>query len=434
MVIEVLGGLKRKAMFTVDKNEIDGAVKNELKKYEKDAKVPGFRTGKVPTKMLEQMYGGKAYEEALNSQLQKKFVDIVVENKLDLAGYPEFDLVNKEDKEAKEFIFAAIFEVMPEIKLNDFNNCEIEKPTCKFEDSSIEKTIETLRKQKCKYVDANKKAENGDKVTIDFVGTVDGVPFDGGTASDYPFILGQGYMLADFENGVLGLNIGQTKAVEVKFPDSYHADNLKGKTAVFNITLKKVEEAVLPELNDEFIKSIGVAAGTVEALNTEIKANMEREVNRRLHAKERDNILSALSKNNPLEVPHSLVHDEIHRMIDNARENMKKQGYPEDKINLTHDMFEADAKKFVVLRLLIQHYIKENNISVNDDETKQVVIEMAQMYEDPEQYVSWYYSDQSRVANANAIAMENKVLASISGKSKTKEVAIAYEELMQLPL
>ncbi|MFN8770873.1 MAG: trigger factor [Neisseriaceae bacterium] len=434
MTIQVLEGLKRKAQFNVSKSDVKDLVQDELKKYAKDVKVPGFRPGKAPQQIVEQMYGGKAYEDALNNQINKRFVDIVIENKIDLVGYPEFDLVNKEDTDAEEFIFSAIFEVMPEVKFNDFSNCEIEKPVCKFDDSIIEKTIDSLRKQRCTYVEANKKAENGDKVTIDFVGTVDDVPFEGGTASDYPFILGQGYMLADFEAGVLDLSVGESRKVEVKFPDTYHAENLKGKTATFNISLKKIEESVLPELNDEFIKSLGVADGTMETLNKEIKTTMENEVNRRIRAKQRENVLNALSNNNPLEVPNTLVHEEIHRMMDNARENMKKQGYPEDKIKLTHDMFKNDAKKFVILRLLVQQYIKENNISVNDDEVKQTVIDMSKSYEDSENYVSWYYSDDTRVANARAIAMEDKVLASIISKSKCKEVDIEYEDLMKLPL
>lgn len=434
MTVEVLEGLKRKATFKVNKSEVEKSVKKELTKYAKDAKAPGFRPGKVPSHIVEQMYGGKAYEDALNNQLNKEFVNVIVENKIELVGYPEFDLANKEDKDAEEFVFSAIFEVMPVVKIGDLAAVTVEKPICEFNESNIEKTIESLRKQRCTYVAGKEKAENGDKVTIDFVGTVDGVEFDGGKAEDYPFILGQGSMLADFEAGVNGLTVGETRAVDVNFPETYHAENLKGKLAVFNITLKKVEAQQLPELNEEFIKNIGINDGTVETLRKEIKENLVREMKRRLHAKTRENVLKALNECSPIEVPYTLVHDEIHHMMDNTRENMKKQGYPEDQIKLTHDMFKQDANRLVTLRMLVQQYIKDNNLTVDDADVKKVVEDMSAMYDDPENYIKWYFEDKTRVNNARSIAMENKVLDSILAVTKTSDVAINYEELMKLPL
>jgi len=208
---------------------VQSLVKDELKKYAKDAKVQGFRPGKAPAKVVEQMYGGKAYEDALNNQLNKKFVDLVVEHKLNLAGYPKFDLTNSE---GEDFIFAAIFEVMPEIKIGDLSTQEIEKPVCKLTEEHIDKTIDMLRKQRATYTSVTKSAANDDKVEIDFVGTVDGVEFEGGKAENYPFTLGQGAMLPEFEAGILGMNIGETKEVVVNFPQEYHAENLKGKKSV----------------------------------------------------------------------------------------------------------------------------------------------------------------------------------------------------------
>lgn len=434
MSLEVLENLKRKVTFTVKKDDVQALVKTELQKYAKDAKAPGFRPGKVPSQIVEQAYGGKAYEDALNNQINKEFVDAITKHKIDMAGAPQFNLENAEDAEAKEFVFSAIFEVMPEVAFADFAKIEIEKPDCKFDASIIAITIDSLRKQKASYTSVDRKAESGDKVTISFVGTVDDEEFEGGTATDYQFTLGEGRMLPEFEAGILGLSIGQTKSVEVNFPEEYHADNLKGKLAVFDITLNKVEESILPKLDAEFIRSIGVPDGSIETLNKEITVNMKRELKRRLRAKTRENILAAFSEANPFDVPSQLVHDEIHHMMDTATENMKKQGYPEDKINLTHEMFEHDAKRFVRLRLLVQQFIKENNISVNAGEIKAIVTDMAELYEDPAEYVSWYYSDKGRVSNARAIAIENKVLESIMQMAKCKEVTVSYEDLMKLPL
>jgi trigger factor len=434
MTVEVIEGLKRKATFSINKSDVQDTVKTELKKYAKDAKAPGFRVGKVPHNILDQMYGGKAFEDALNDQINKKFVSVITENKLDLAGYPDFELTNKEDKDAKEFIFSAIFEVMPEIKIGELSSYEVEKPFCNVDDSVIEKTINSLRAQRAIFNDANKAAENTDKVTIDFLGTVDGVEFDGGKAENYPFILGQGYMLPDFETGVIGLNIGETREVKVNFPAEYHAENLKGKLAVFNITLKKVEAQVLPELNEDFIQSIGVQDGNLDTLKKEVKDNISREVKRRIHAKTRDNTLKALSDSTSLEVPYAMVHDEIHHMMDTTTENMKKQGYQADQIKLTHDMFAHDAKRLVTLRLLVQQYIKDNEISVTDEDVNNVVVDMSSMYEDPAEYLRWYYEDSSRVNNARAIAMENKVLDQILSLVKTKDVEISYDDLIKLSI
>ncbi|RTK98817.1 MAG: trigger factor, partial [Proteobacteria bacterium] len=341
MSVEIVSNLERKVSFNVSKAAVDANVQAQLKKYAKDAKVQGFRPGKAPKHIVEQMYGGKAYQDSLNEQLNKQFVDQIVEHKLNIVGYPKFDLTSSE---GEDFVFAATFEVMPEVKLGDLSAKEIEKPACTLTEKDIETTIEILRKQRATHIVSDEAAANGDKVTVDFVGTVDGVEFEGGKAENYPFVLGQGWMLVDFEKGVEGLKAGESKEVEVKFPEEYHAENLKGKTAVFNITVKEVSKQQLPELNAEFIQSIGVAAGTEEGLRAEIKENLQREVDRRIKNKARDNALQALSEVSPLDVPSAMVHDEIHHMMHNAEENMKQQGYKADQIKLTHEMFEKDAK------------------------------------------------------------------------------------------
>src|SRR5579863_830890 len=428
MSMEVLKGLERKVTFTIKKDEVQAMVNTELKKYAKKAKIQGFRPGKAPHNIVEQMYGGKAYEDSLNDQINKKFGDYIDQNKVDIVGYPKFDLTQSE---GEEFVFAAVFEVMPEIKIGDLASKEVIKPTCKLTDESVQKTIETLRSGRATYTEENKAAENSDKVTIDFVGTVDGVEFDGGKGIDYPFILGQNMMLPDFEAGIIGLKAGESKEVTVAFPDNYHAENLKGKKAVFKISLKIVAKQQLPELTEDFIKSLGVNDGNPDTLTKEIRENLEREVNRRLHAKLRDNVLTALSASTPIEVPHAMVHDEIHRMMKQTEENMQKQGYPADKIKLTHEMFSHDAKCFVTLRLLVQEYIKENSLTVDDAEVKAYVTDMSTMYDDPEEYVKWYYQDKTRVTTARAIVMENKVIDSITAKVNIKEQEANYEELMR---
>lgn len=429
MSVEVVSTLERKVNFNVSKDLVNSNVAEQLKKYAKQAKVQGFRPGKAPKHIVEQMYGGRAYEDALNEQLNQKFVEQLVEHKLNIVGYPKFDLSSSE---GEEFLFVATFEVMPEVKLGDLSTKELEKPTCTLTEADVDTTINILRTQRATHEVSDSAAANGDKVTIDFVGTVDGVEFDGGKAEDYPFVLGQGWMLPDFETGVTGMKAGETKQVTVNFPDTYHAENLKGKAALFGITVKEVAKQVLPELTADFVKTLGVEDGTEASLRVEIKDNLQREVNRRLKLKSRDNALQGLSEVSPLEVPSAMVHEEVHNMMKNAEENMKKQGYKPEQIKLTHEMFEKDAKNMVVLRLLVQEFIKENELTVSDEEVKKVVEDMASMYEDATDYLSWYFEDEQRVNNAKAMAMEQKVTDGIFAKAQTKDVAISYEDIMKM--
>jgi trigger factor len=378
--------------------------------------------------VLEKMYGGNAFEDALNSHIQKKFSAAILEDKVAIASTPKYDLTSSE---GEEFIFAVTFEVLPEVKLNDLTTLEIEKSKCDLTEANIEQTLKVLRKQKATYVEANQPAANNDKVKIDFVGTIDGQEFNGGSAHDYEFILGQNSMLPEFEAGIIGLNINEEKAVNVKFPENYHAAEFRNKDAVFKITLKAVKHEVLPELNDEFIKSIGVNDGLETTLRTEIKDNLGREINRRLNVKLRENTLNALLRANPIDTPHEMVHDEIHRMMENTEKRMKEHGYKPEQIKLTHDMFSADAKRLVTLRLLIQELIKEHKLTINDDDTKAIVTDLAANYDDKDEYVKWYYSDKARVENAKAMAMEHKVTKFITDQAKLTEVDVEYEKLMQ---
>lgn len=432
MSVEMLEGLKRKLTFGIKKDDVQASAKAELKKYAKTAKMQGFRPGKVPANIVEQMYGSQAFEESLNQHINQQFRNLIIEHKINIASSPEFDLTNSE---GEEFIFAAIFEVMPEVIIGDLANAEIEQPQCEINDEIIEKTLLNLRKKKATYLtNPEKIAENNDQVTIDFVGTIDGAEFEGGSSQNYTFVLGQGKMLPEFEAGILGCKISEIINVPVTFPEGYHAQALQGKQAIFKITINNIEVEQLPPLDEEFVKSLGIDEGTETKLREEVLTNLEREIKRRLHIKTRENALKKLNECSPLEVPHQLVHDEIHHMMDKTKEYMQKQGYQNQQINLTHDMFEKDAKLMVTTRLLVQEFIRQNELKINDDDVKAVVLDMAALYEDKEEYVNWYYADESRINNARAIAMENKVIDKILEKSITKPVAIDFDELINLPM
>jgi trigger factor len=430
MTIEVLQGLERKALITVNKVEVDELVKKELKKHAGKAKAQGFRPGKVPAKIVEQMYGSESFEEVLNKKVNDNFFKILLESKLIPAGYPKFELTSSE---GTEFMFTALFEVMPTVTIGDLTTQTVEKIMCDIADEQITSTIDAMRRQRATYAvitddKENRVAADTDKVTIDFVGTIDGEEFAGGSATNYPFILGQGSMLPEFEAGAHGLKVSESRDVEVNFPENYHAANLKGKKAIFKITLRELEAQQLPELTPEFIKSVGVDDGSLETLRAEIGVNLNHEVKRRAFAKTRENALNALYEVSPLEVPKETVHDEIHHMMDSTKEKMKNQGYPEDQIKLTHDMFESDAKKLVKLRFLVQELIKQQNIVVTDEDVRARVVEMAHSYDDAENYVTWYYEDKERIATARALATEQKIIDYILSVVKITEKNIGYEE------
>lgn len=426
MLIEVLNGLERRVHFSVKKNAIQSIVKIELKKYAKKSKIQGFRPGKVPFNVIEKMYGAKVYEDTLNDYTNKEFVDIITKNKLELASHPKFDLTSGE---GEEFVFAAVFEITPEVKIGNLSTQSVIKPTYTVTDDIVQKTIDKLRQQRATYNEEDKIAQPSDSVTIDFIGTVDGLEFDGGKAEGYQFILGQNTMLPDFEAGVIGLTAGQSRETTVLFPSDYPALNLRDKTAVFTIRLNSVAKQQLPALTDDFAKTIGIDA--IANLVTVIKANLEQEVKRILRAKLRTNALNALALATPIDAPRAMVHDEIHNMMKNTEERMKADGYAPERINLTHEMFALDAKSLVTMRLLVREYVKENAISVNAEEIKAVIFDIAATYEDPVKYIDWYYQDQVRIDEAKAIAMENKVIDSLLTKVRVEEKEISYEELMR---
>jgi trigger factor len=434
MNLEILDSIKRKVTFTIKKEDVNKSSQEELKKYIKNVKIDGFRKGKAPINIVEQMYGGKAFEDSLNNHINKVFSDVISNNKLNIVNTPEFDLINKDDKEAEEFIFSAQFEVIPEIIIGDLSKQEVTKFECIIDEDQVNKTITSLRKQKTQYIKCDKAAQNDDQVKISFVGSIDGVEFEGGKSDDYQFILGQGKMLPDFENGIKDMLPNEIKNITVNFPENYHSTNLKGKTAIFTITLKEVNEPILPELNSEFIQNLGVNSGNIDDLKKEINNNLNLEIKRRIKIKLRDSSFEALNKSTPIDVPYTLVHNEIHHMMDNAQKNLKQSQYSNSDIKLTHDMFAQDAKRTVTYRLLIQQFIEDNAIIVNDDEIRAIIEEQSQMYDDKDEYIKWFNQDKNRIKQAKFIALENKVVDIILSKVKLNITNISCDDLMQLDI
>ncbi len=400
-----------------------------LKRIGKNIKMPGFRPGKVPANIVKQQYGDQARYEAMNEALEKAFGETVKVQALRVAGQPSIEPKTSESTTHMEF--SAVFEVYPEIKLGELKDVEIERPVLEVGAAEMDSTLAVLRKQRVRYEPVDRAAASGDRVTIDFLGKKDGVPFQGGQANDYPFVLGEGAMLADFENAVLGLKAGETKSFEMTFPADYSAKELAGQAVNFEITVKEVREAILPEIDADFAKALGVEDGDIAKMSAEIEANLKREVKKRLHGRVKDQVMQALLKANPIDVPNALVEMEIQRLMQSARQDMEQRGGVKMKdFPMQREWFVDQAKRRVSLGLILSEIVKVNELHAKADQIKTIVEETAQSYEHPEEVIRWYYAQPQRLAEIEGVAIEDNVVAWALSSARVVDKTVAFDELM----
>lgn len=427
--LETLSGLERRLNIALPMADIDAQVAERLKRVARSAKIQGFRPGKAPIKIVEQSYGLQVREEVLGEQVQQNFYRAVAEQKLRVAGYPRFEPVAAEGEEGS-FKFAATFEVYPEVKVGDLAGKEIEKPVTAVTAAEVGKTIDVLRKQRTRFTRVERAAAEGDRVIIDFKGTVDGEAFPGGSSENFPFVIGQGQMLADFEAGVTGMKEGETRDVNVSFPEEYHAKELAGKQAVFAITVKNVAEAQLPELNEEFAKQLGMEDGSVEKMRAEIEKNIQREVKRRLQARVKENVMQALLDVTEIELPKALVELEIGRLMDQARRDLESRGIKAKDMPLPPDLFQQQAERRVALGLILAEVVKVNELDAKPEQIKATIEEFAESYEQPEEVSKWYYESPERLEGPTSMVLEDNVVNFALSKAKVTEKEVAFDELM----
>ena len=421
--------LERRIDLSVAVEELNKDIDQRLKRIGKNVKMPGFRPGKVPANIVKQQYGGQAHYDALTEALGKAFDDAVKAQALRVAGSPKID--PKETKSETHLEFSAVFEVYPEIKLNDLANVEIERFGLEVGAAEVDSTIEVLRKQRVRYEPAERAAAKGDRVTIDFLGKKGDEPFAGGQATDYPFVLGEGSMLADFENAVIGMKAGEEKSFDMTFPADYGAKDLAGQAVTFFVTVKAVAEPVLPEVDAEFVKLLGVADGDVSKMRAEIETNLKREVKKRLQSRLKDQVMEALLKNHQVDIPFALVDAEVERLMDAAREDMiQRTGGKMKEFPMQREWFVEQAKRRVSLGLILGEVVKVNKLQAKPEQIKQVVEEAAQSYEHPEEVVRWYYAQPQRLAEAEGVALEENVVAWALSSAKVTDKAISFDELM----
>ena len=430
VTVENLEGLNRKITLALPWEGIRAAVDKKLSQTQRKAKVQGFRPGKAPLKMVDAMYGADIRNEVLNDAVVKAFYEVVEAQKLRVAGLPRFNEVENQDDE-NTFKIDAQFEVFPEVKVGDLSAQEIEKASTEVSDAEVDKTIEILRGQRTRYNHVERAAQKEDRVIIDFAGKIDGEAFDGGSAENYPFVLGQGQMLPEFEAGVEGLKEGESKDVEVSFPEDYHGKEVAGKTDVFTITLRNVSAATLPEVDEEFAKQLGIVDGDVAKMRDEVKKNVSREVNRRVAEKNKAAVMDALLAVTEFDVPAALVQEETGRMMQDARQNFINQGFDAKQLpELPADMFTEQATRRVKLGLILAQLVEEQQLQPTNDDIRDIVAEFAESYEDPAEVIEWYMGDAERQQGPAALATEAKVVEFVLGKAKVTDKALSFDEVM----
>ena len=428
--VETIGALERRLNASIPQQQLRGEIESRLKHLGRTAKVHGFRPGKVPFKILEQQFGAQVHQEVLGDKLQRSFAEAAQANELKVAGYPRFE-IKTADISAPQIEYSATFEVYPEVVIGDIAAESVERATFTLSDADIDNTLNTLRKQRAVFEPANRAAANEDQVRMDFSGKLDGVVFEGGEAKGFALVLGAGRMLPDFEKAIIGMKAGETKSFDMTFPEDYHGKDVAGKKVTFTITLHGVEAARLPELNAEFVKSLGVEDGDLAKLKAEIKDNLNREAQRRIKARNKDRAMDALLKVGQLEAPKSLVEMESQNLLQQTVQDMESRGVKIPKgMNLPADMFTERATKRVKLGLILEELVKKNKLDAKPEQVKAMVAEYAQSYEKPEDVVRWYAADASRLREVENLVLEDNVVGWLMDHAKVTDKAVEFNELM----
>jgi trigger factor len=436
--VETLGKLERRLTITFPVADVRTEVEKRLKKQAKTAKAPGFRPGKVPLKMVAAQYGYQIESDVLNDKVGRAFNEAANENQLRVAGFPKIE--PKEDAAEGMLAFDATFEVYPEVVIGDLANVEVETVSADVSDTEIDKTIDILRKQRVHYHTKGEEGEhgtggepvaaNGDRVTVDFVGKIDGEEFAGGKAENYAFVLGEGRMLPEFEAATLGLKVGESKTFPLPFPEDYHGKDVAGKTAEFTITLNKLEWAHMPEVDAEFAKSLGIEDGSIEKMREDIKTNLQREVNARVKARNKEAVMDALVKSTELDVPKAMIQQDSERLAEMTRQDMAQRGMDVKAMPFPPEMFADKAERRVRLGLILSQLVSDNNLQASQEQVKAQIEDFAQSYEDPKEVLKYYYSDRRRLAEVEALVLEENVVNYVLDKAKVSTKTVAFDELM----
>ncbi|WP_261816886.1 trigger factor [Vibrio gallicus] len=424
--VETLEGLERRLTITVPAANIEDAVTAELRNIAKNRRFDGFRKGKVPLKMVAKMYGQAVRNDVMGEVMQRHYIESIVKEKINPAGAPTFAPV--ETAEGQDLVFTATLEVFPEIALSGLETISVEKPAVEVKEADVDAMIETLRKQQATWAEVEAAAEEGMRATIDFTGSIDGEEFEGGKAENFPLELGEGRMIPGFEDGITGKTAGMEFEIDVNFPEDYHAENLKGKAAKFLIKVNKVEARELPELTDEFVSKFGVTEGGVDALKAEVRKNMERELKQAIKARIKEQAIDGLANANEITVPAALIEQEIGVLRQQAAQRFG--GNVEAADQLPRELFEEQARKRVVVGLLLGEVIKSEELKADDEKVKALIAEMATAYEDPTEVIAYYESNEEMMNNMRNVALEEQAIDAIIAKAQVTEKEETFDAIM----
>jgi trigger factor len=429
--VETLDKLERRITLSVPTDQISSEVESRLKRLSRTVKAAGFRPGKVPMSVVAQRYGYSVHYEVMNDQVGRAFSDAATEAKLRVAGAPR--ITQKEGAPEGQMVFDATFEVYPEVQIGDLSVAEIESATAEVNEAAIDRTIDILRKQRRSFAQraANEGAAEGDRVTIDFEGKIDGEGFAGGKAEGFQFIVGEGQMLEQFDKAVRGMKVGESKTFPLQFPAGYHGKDVAGKEADFRVGVTKIEVQKLPEVDGSLAKALGIEPATVEGLRESVKKNLEREVRSRVLARNKTAVMDALIAASSLELPKALVDSELERLIAAAREDLKQRGLKDaDTAPLPQDLFQAQAERRVRLGLVVAELVRANGLQAKPEQLQAHIEEVSQSYEKPAEVMRWYLSDRTRMAEVEAVVVERNVTEFVLSKAKVNTKALAFDELM----
>jgi len=427
--IETTSGLERCMTIGVPASEVEQKVTVELKKLSKGRRIDGFRPGKVPPSVAKKLFGKQARYEAIYQQMQQSFFQAVEQEKVKLAGMPSFEPTV--DEEGKDLEFKATFEVYPEIALADFAGIKVEKRTAEVNDADLDTMLENLQKQQAKWNETEEAAADGDQVVIDFEGFIDGEAFEGGQATDYSLTLGSNSMIPGFEAGLVGKKAGEEVTLDVAFPEDYHKEDLKGKPAQFKTTVKAVKKPEMPELNEEFFKNFGIETADLAEFKAEIRKNMERELGRAIRNLTKQQVIAGLQETNEVDVPKSLVDQEIDRLRQQAVQQFGG-GQQLDASMLPAELFKEQAEKRVVIGLLMNAAIESNDLKPSDEKVEALIEEVASSYQDPDQVCDYYNSNPQQKAQVEALALEDQVVEKVLETAQVTETASSYEEIVRM--
>ncbi|MEI6025159.1 MAG: trigger factor [Betaproteobacteria bacterium] len=431
VTVETLEKLERRITLTLAAAEIGQEVDTRLKRLSRTVKADGFRPGKVPMSVVAQRYGYSVQYEVVNDRVGKAFSDAATEAQLRVAGTPR--IAQREEAPEGHLAFDATFEVYPEVRIADLSGVEVERISTEVTDAAVDRTIEILRKQRRTFAQrpAAEGAAETDRVTIDFEGKIDGEPFSGGKAEAFQFIIGEGQMLEQFDLAVRGMRVGESKTFPLQFPADYQGQDVAGKEADFLVTMKKIEAAHLPEVDDAFAKALGIKEGTVEALRSDVRKNLDREVKFRLMSRNKGAVMDALVKAAELDVPKALVESETARMVESARADLKQRGIKDaDTAPIPAEIFQPQAERRVRLGLVVADLVRANSLQAKPDQLQKHIEELSQSYERPADVMRHYLTDRQRMAEVEAVVIENNVTEHVLGQVKVVDKVVPFDELM----